>query len=171
MSKKKKIQPKPGDLVKPAEPRGMDDTRGWIYWGATEFGRDQPKTALYINQVGEKHLVLMEERVIELSPNQRFEIISHVEDTTPEPEPLPEVTDGDEWFCVAAIGNEGVEMLVSSQDQDEAQKQLPFWKLRARFNAHRHIEIYAWLDDHQVDWDEAEKRKAEIIKGAKNVPW
>lgn len=57
------------------------------------------------------------------------------------------------WYTIAGIGNEGCEILLSTQDKIEAEKQYPLIELRTRFNTHRNIRLYAYLSSEKVTWD------------------
>lgn len=56
----------------------------------------------------------------------------------------------EEWFTVVGIGIEGVEMLISTQDQKEAATHRVYANLRARFNSHRRIKVYCYSSDEEV---------------------
>lgn len=72
----------------------------------------------------------------------------------------------EEWFCIIGVGTSGVEMLMSSQDKEEIQENIPKMQLRARYNGQRNIVLYKWMDDHKVTFEEVDERSEEIIENA-----
>ena len=80
------------------------------------------------------------------------------------------------WYTLAAIGRDGVETLLSSQDEDDVRSKILPMELRARMNSHRYLCLYAWEETFKVTMKqvEAAKYQANVIKNARCLygnPW
>lgn len=69
--------------------------------------------------------------------------------------------ENEKWYTVAGIGINGCEMLLSKQEPITSEI-ISMMTMRARFNGHRNISLYSWLDDHKVTFEEMDD---EIIRG------
>ena len=67
------------------------------------------------------------------------------------------------WFSIMGIGTEGVEMLHSGQDGKEAAERLELMLLRARFNAHRRIQVFTWADCNEVTLEKLDKKRIALV--------
>ncbi len=72
------------------------------------------------------------------------------------------------WYTIAGIGTEGVEMLTSSTEMDKIKTDYTGMKLSARINAHRHIKFYAWIEDYEVTFKRMDdtEYKEHVMKNA-----
>ena len=76
------------------------------------------------------------------------------------PEPQP-------WYTIAGIGDLGLEMFHSGQDQTESYSVANRMSLRARFNSHRNVKVYSWLEDFKVTEEKIKgEYLAEVLKSA-----
>jgi len=58
-----------------------------------------------------------------------------------------------DWFVIASIGDLGIEGLVCTSSKAETSRMSEMFQLRARFNSHRNIKVYAWLQETKVTYE------------------
>lgn len=75
------------------------------------------------------------------------------------------------WYNLAGIGDEGVEMLLSTTDSQEAAASVMAMELRARMNSHRRIRVYSWTSDNEVLYEDMDDNDYMdmIVDGAKRI--